>query len=121
MTVVTIFVSDMDRAVEFYTSVLGMKLEHRFGNEWASLKTQDGVNVGLHPASKESPAGRRGSITIGFEVRESIKKAVTEMKQKGVKFVTTITDDKQVKAAHFQDPDGNEMYLVEVQREWQQA
>jgi len=79
------------------------------------------VNVGLHPASKESPAGRKGSITIGFEVRESIQKAVTEMKQKGVKFLTPITDDKQVKAAHFQDPDGNEMYIVEVQPQWQQA
>jgi catechol 2,3-dioxygenase-like lactoylglutathione lyase family enzyme len=118
MAVVTIFVSNMDRAVRFYTEVLGLKLVYRFGDDWASLKTDDGMNVGLHPASRESPAGRKGSITIGFEVAESIKKAVASMKEKGVKFVTPIVDDKEIKAAHFEDPDGNEMYLVEVQREW---
>lgn len=118
MAVVTIFVSNMDRAVRFYTEVLGIKLAYRFGDDWASLKTEDGVTIGLHPASKESPAGRKGSITIGFEVSESIQKAVAAMKEKGVKFVGPIVDDKEIKAAHFEDPDGNEMYFVEVQQEW---
>jgi predicted enzyme related to lactoylglutathione lyase len=120
MAVVTIFVSNMDRAVRFYTEVLGMKIEYRFGDQWASLKTDDGMTVGLHPASKESPAGRKGSITIGFEVSESIERAVTAMKEKGVKFVGPIVDDKEIKAAHFEDPDGNEMYIVEAQQEWKQ-
>jgi len=120
MAVVTIFVSNMDRAVRFYTEVLGMKVEYRFGDQWASLKTDDGMTVGLHPASKESPAGRKGSITIGFEVSESIERAVTAMKEKGVKFVGPIVDDKEIKAAHFEDPDGNEMYIVEAQQEWKQ-
>jgi len=118
MAVVTIFVSNMDRAVRFYTEVLGMKLAYRFADDWATLKTDDGMTVGLHPASKESPAGRKGSITIGFEVSESIQKAVTAMKEKGVKFVGPIVDDKEIKAAHFEDPDGNEMYFVEVKQEW---
>ena len=120
MAVVTIFVSNMDRAVRFFTEVLGMKVEYRFGDQWASLKTDDGMTVGLHPASKESPAGRKGSITIGFEVSESIERAVTAMKEKGVKFVGPIVDDKEIKAAHFEDPDGNEMYIVEAQQEWKQ-
>jgi catechol 2,3-dioxygenase-like lactoylglutathione lyase family enzyme len=120
MAVVTIFVSNMDRAVRFYTEVLGMKVEYRFGDQWTSLKTDDGMTVGLHPASKESPAGRNGSITIGFEVSESIERAVTAMKEKGVKFVGPIVDDREIKAAHFEDPDGNEMYIVEAQRQWKQ-
>lgn len=118
MAVVTIFVSNMDRAVRFYTDVLGMKLVYRFGDDWATLKTTDGMTVGLHPASKESPAGRKGSITIGFEVSEPIQKAVAAMKEKGVKFVGPIVDDKEVKAAYFEDPEGNEMYFVEVQQQW---
>jgi predicted enzyme related to lactoylglutathione lyase len=95
-----------------------MKLEYRFADHWASLKTDDGMTVGLHPASKESPAGRKGSITIGFEVTESIERAVAAMKEKGVKFVGPIVDDKEIKAAHFEDPDGNEMYIVETQQQW---
>ena len=118
MTVVTIFVSNMDGAIRFYTDVLGMRLEYRFGNDWASLKTKDGVTVGLHPASNASPAGRKGSITIGFEVSEPIEKAVGGMKAKGVKFAGPIVDDKEIKAAHFEDPDGNEMYIVETQKNW---
>ena len=31
-----------------------------------------------------------------------------------MKFVGPIVDDKEIKAAHFEDPDGNEMYFVEV-------
>jgi catechol 2,3-dioxygenase-like lactoylglutathione lyase family enzyme len=118
MAVVTIFVSNMDRAVRFYTEVLALKLIYRFGDDWASLQTEDGMNVGLHPASKESHAGRKGSITIGFEVSESIRKTVAAMKEKGVKFVSPIVDDKEIKAAHFEDPDGNEMYVVEAQQQW---
>lgn len=118
MAVVTIFISNMDRAVRFYTEVLGMRLEYRFGNEWASLKTEDGMTVGLHPESKESPAGRKGSITIGFEVPASIENAVRAMKEKGVNFVGPIVDDKEIKAAHFEDSEGNVMYLVEAQPEW---
>jgi predicted lactoylglutathione lyase len=51
------------------------------------------------------------------EVSESIESAVAAMKEKGVKFVAPIVDDKEIKAAHFEDPDGNEMYIVEAQQQ----
>jgi predicted lactoylglutathione lyase len=76
------------------------------------------MKVGLHPASDQSPAGRKGSITIGFEVTESIRKVVAALEAKGVKVVGPVVGDKQIKAAHFEDPDGNEMYFVEIQKEW---
>lgn len=118
MAIVTIFVTDMDRAVRFYTDTLKMKLLYRFANEWATLTTEDGMTVGLHPASTGSPAGRKGSITIGFEVSEPIEKVVQAMRDRGVRFVGPIVDDKEVKAANFEDPDGNQMYFVEVRQEW---
>src|SRR5262249_26868336 len=33
----TVYVSDMDRSVRFYTETLGLKLKHRFGNHWAEV------------------------------------------------------------------------------------
>jgi len=39
---------------------------------------------------------------------------VSALKEKGVKFRNSIIDDDAVWAAHFEDPDGNELYLAEV-------
>ena len=74
--IVTVFVSDLDKAVRFYTEALGLKLAFRFGNEWASIKAGDSLVIGLHPGSKDSPAGRKGSITLGLQLTEPIDKAV---------------------------------------------
>jgi catechol 2,3-dioxygenase-like lactoylglutathione lyase family enzyme len=109
-----IFVSDMDRAVKFYTEVLGMNLEYRFGNHWASLRTGD-LTMGLHPESAENPAGRKGSITIGFRVSEPIEDVVGKLEGKGVKFHGTIIQDRGgLKFIDFEDPDGNRLHLAEV-------
>jgi predicted enzyme related to lactoylglutathione lyase len=114
--VATVFVADMDRAVRFYAETLGLKLEFRFGNEWASIKAGDGLTIGLHPASKESPAGEKGSITIGFQVSRPIQNVVQILKEKGVRFQGSIIEDKEVLIAHFLDPDDNELYLAEVKQ-----
>ena len=66
MAVVTIFVSNMDRAVQFYTGILGMKSMYRFGDEWTTLKTDDGLTVGLHPASKRLARRDTGFNHDGF-------------------------------------------------------
>jgi len=115
--VVTILVSDMDRAVAFYSDVLNCKIQFRFGNEWAQLRTLDGVTIGLHPASAESPAGVKGSIVLGISV-DSIEKTISEMKAKGVKFTSPIRDDKEVLVASFEDPDGNPFYLAQPKQRW---
>jgi predicted enzyme related to lactoylglutathione lyase len=115
----TVFVSDMDRAVRFYTEILGLTLEQRFGNHWASVKALNGLTIGLHPASEVSPAGRRGSITIGFNLDEPIDKAVERLKKRGVKFTKDIFEDGSSKIAYFCDEDGNEFYMIELLAEWQ--
>lgn len=114
----TVFVSDMDKSVRFYTDVLGLALEQRFGNHWASIKAPNGLTIGLHPASEESPAGRRGSVTIGFNLDEPINQAVERLKKLGVKFTKDIVDEGSSRVAHFADPDGNEFYVIELSAEW---
>ena len=114
--IVTVFVSDLDKAVRFYTEALGLKLGFRFGNEWASIKAGDSLVIGLHPASKDSPAGRKGSITLGLQLTEPIDKAVPVLKERGVKFRGSIVEDKGIQFAHFEDPDGNELYLADLNK-----
>ena len=117
--IVTVFVSDLDKAVRFYTEALGLKLGFRFGNEWASIKAGDSLMIGLHPASKDSPAGRKGSITLGLQLTEPIDKAVPVLKERGVKFRGSIVEDKGIQFAHFEDPDGNELYLADLNQAYE--
>lgn len=115
----TVFVSDMDRAIRFFTETIGLTLEQRFGNDWASVKAPNGLCIGLHPASEQSPAGRKGSITIGFNLDEPIDRAVDRLKKQGVVFTREIFEDGSSRVAHFADPDGNEFYVIELRAEWQ--
>lgn len=108
----TVFVSNMDAAIEFYTDVLGLKLTNRFGDAWATVEAGKGLTIGLHPASSKYPApGTKGSIVLGLEIDEPIESVVARLSGRGVRFLGAIIDDQAGKFAHLEDPDGNEMYL----------
>jgi catechol 2,3-dioxygenase-like lactoylglutathione lyase family enzyme len=109
----TIFVSNMDASVRFYTEALGLKLHERYGNHWASIDCGEGVTIGLHPASAQNPAARAGSMTIGFRSSEPLRDTVAKLKARGVVFRGDIVDDTQLLIAHFQDPDGLPFYVAE--------
>src|SRR5260370_20958664 len=42
--------------------------------------------IGLHPASPENPAGRKGSIAIGLQLKGSLRDAVSALQSNGVRF-----------------------------------
>src|ERR1044071_2477569 len=112
---VTVYVSNMDRAVRFYTEVLGLKLAYRFGDHWASVEVGKGLTIGLHPASAEMPAGRKGSMSIGLELGgTTIEDAMSRLERKGVQFHGAVNDSKAGKFVSFDDPDGNLIYLAEL-------
>lgn len=111
---VTVYVSNMDRAVRFYTEVLGLKLVYRFGDHWASVAVAQGLTIGLHPASEQSPAGRKGSMTIGLELSGSIEDAMKTLAARGVAFHGIANEGKAGRFAHFEDPDGNTLYLAQL-------
>jgi predicted enzyme related to lactoylglutathione lyase len=111
----TVFVSNMDNAVKFYTEVLGLRLTNRFGDAWATIDAGKGLTIGLHPASpKYPPPGTKGSMTLGLELDEPIEKVVARLSERGVQFSTTISSDDAGKFATLADPDGNLMYLWET-------
>jgi catechol 2,3-dioxygenase-like lactoylglutathione lyase family enzyme len=111
---VTVFVSNMDRAVHFYTDVLGLKLVYRFGDDWASVEVGKGLTIGLHPLSAKAQAGGSGGMSIGLELSGKIEDAIDKLKSKGVHFGEIIDDDKAGRFAHFHDPDGNSLYLAQL-------
>ena len=115
----TIFVTEMDRAVRFYTQTLGLGLIHRAGDHFALVDARGGLRIGLHPAGPKSPApGTSGATQLGLNVAQPIEAVVKTLAARGVDFVGTgpgiVFDDGAVKLAFFRDPDGNIIYLCEV-------
>lgn len=113
----TVFVSDMDASVQFYTEVLGLKLTNRFGNNWATVEAGRGLTIGLHPASAKYPApGTKGAMMLGLELDVPIEGVVARLSEQGVRMKGPIIRDEAGSFSHLEDPDGNEIYLWEVNR-----
>ena len=112
----TIFVADMNVAIEFYTRTLGLNLRLRAGDDWAEIDAGSGLVIGLHPSGgPHHPApSTAGSIQIGLNVDERLEDVMTKLAAKGVAFHGPVSDDGNVRLAFLSDPDGNAIYLVEV-------
>jgi catechol 2,3-dioxygenase-like lactoylglutathione lyase family enzyme len=113
-TTPTVFVSDLERAVRFYTQTLDLKLVYHVPGAWAQVADASGAQIGLHPPGKNTPQlGTSGSIQIGFSLDEPLDRVVETLKQHGVTFRGPVVDDTAVRLAFFTDPDGTELYLCE--------
>lgn len=113
----TVFVSDIDRSIAFYTDVLELKLLRREGNLWAMIETKERLIFALHPASSHGPpAGTIGSVTIGFNVTKPLDEVVDALRKRGVRFHASIQDAPELglRTVFFGDPDGNQFYLCEA-------
>jgi predicted enzyme related to lactoylglutathione lyase len=115
----TVMVSDQDRALDFYTNVLGF--EQRIDNP-----TPDGprfLTVGLNgqdfqlvlwpgTAGAAEPALGRIPASVTIET-EDCQRAFEALKSRGVKFQTEVLENPWGYTAQFQDPDGNRLQLRE--------
>jgi catechol 2,3-dioxygenase-like lactoylglutathione lyase family enzyme len=110
---VTMFVSDQDQALDFYTNVVGF--EKRFdvptpvGGRFLTIgvKGQD-VALLLWPGTGGNDPGR-GEATIEVE---DCPKAVETLRSRGVKFdPPNIIELPFAWVARFEDPDGNRLQL----------
>lgn len=111
----TVFVSDFERALQFYTEVLGFSLRFRAENFWAEVQIGDSLVIGIHPASENAAApGTVGAIHIGLNVDEPLAGVIEKLTARGVKFDGPMVEDEGAgKFVNFRDPDGNRLYLWE--------
>ena len=112
----SVYISDMDRAVTFYTEALGLPLRTRIGGEWAEIDAGDGLIIGLHPARppETPPPGAAGAINIELRVTKPLEEVIAELGGRGVKFNSPIMNYENVRLASLSDPDGNAILLAQV-------
>ncbi len=104
-------VRDLDRAIDFYTRFLGLRLVERVGNAYAFLTGGDVhheialQNVGTN--APEPPAHGTGLYHVAFEVpdRTSFARTYQALVDAGVPVATV--DHLISWAMYFDDPDGN--------------
>jgi predicted enzyme related to lactoylglutathione lyase len=111
---VTLMVSDMDRAIQFYTGGLGLALGYRAGNDWAQVQAP-GLTIGLHPAREQARTGDRDRrMSLGFQV-SNIEQAIAELRQRGVAIPDQIQESAVDRLVEFTDLDGTPLYLIQLQ------
>jgi len=107
---VTIMVSDMNRAIRFYTETLGLKLISNYGGEFAVIESS-GLRIGLHPGKKGFEKLSR-DVSLGFQV-DDMASAKKSLESKGAVFENRVQDRGAI-IENFTDPDGTPLYLIEL-------
>lgn len=107
------WVSDMDRAVEFYRDVVGFELRRREGSSWAEFDTGS-VRFALHGAIDGRPA-EPGGATVVFRVQD-LDATRSSLQASGVDFEEQIGEvEGYARFATFLDPDRNPVQIIEYQ------
>lgn len=108
---VAIFVTDIDRAVEFYETTLGLPLAKRgsFGAEFFGEGMRLGVHPALHPNAR-AMVGRETGITMHVEGLLDLCSRLLDAK---VAFAQEPTQQSWGVMAVIADPDGNRIALWE--------
>lgn len=114
---VAIAVTDMDRAIEFYSEILGLKVHHDGRKEGASKKSFLGTKSATLVALTEVHNRGKGKgfvegvSHVAFSVDDA-EKTSKVLKERGVEFIEEKADkDGKGKAYHFLDPDGLELEI----------
>jgi predicted enzyme related to lactoylglutathione lyase len=124
--VTSVFVKDQDKALKFYTEILGFikKLDIKAGNyRWLTVvspEDQDGIELVLEP--NENPAAKtyqeaifkQGVRATSFFV-EDIQKEYERLKKLGVKFTMEPTKVTGSTIAVFDDTCGNLIQITQLQ------
>lgn len=99
---------DFQRAVTFYTTVLGLEMTFRHGDQWAEFRAP-GLTLGVGPADEATVVGG-GTTTICFEVPD-IEKTVQGLRSRGVSFLGSFRETDHGREISFIDSEGSPLML----------
>jgi catechol 2,3-dioxygenase-like lactoylglutathione lyase family enzyme len=102
---------DMDRAVAFYTDVVGLALVRREGGEWAEFDAGP-IRFALHGSDE----GAAASGTVVLRV-DDLDEARWALEGRGAVFDAYVGEVAgYARFATFRDPDGNPVQIIEYAR-----
>lgn len=108
---ITLSVSDLEDAVDFYENVLGLQKKYEY-KDYAGFDC-GGLEIGLKTWG-EKEESRKGEPCINFLV-DDIDRFYVELKEKGVGFDKPLRDvDWGGRIANFRDLDGNHLQITQI-------
>ena len=111
---VSVYVSDQDRALAFYTQKLGFTVvtDQPMGPDarWIELRIP-GAETGLVIAKPMMPENRVGVFMSMSFVADDVQKTYEELSARGVEFRQPPKTESWGTSAVFADPDGNTFVL----------
>jgi catechol 2,3-dioxygenase-like lactoylglutathione lyase family enzyme len=119
---VTVYVSNLDSAIRFYTTQLGLRLTNRFGDRWATVDAGSsfwtsreglaGLVIGLRPASPLYPQpGSTGGVGYGIEAYAPVEDVGANLRSRGVRVTGEIIRYEGGNCFSFADLDGVRSYV----------
>ena len=111
---VTIYVSDMERSVRFYTETLGLRLMYRGGPGYTAIDAGKGFELGLHATHPGGPRPGPGGLQLSLNVTAPIGEVVAALRSRGVAVEDPRPGGGPITLAPLGDPDGNPIVLIEV-------
>ncbi|WP_160676493.1 VOC family protein [Clostridium sp. C8-1-8] len=110
---ITIIVSDIKKAVQFYVDTLELKLQAQVDGHLAQVEAPGLSITLLNPNGDQKIEIKKSeSISIGFEV-DNLDSTMELLKARGIEF-EAVNDGNAARLAYFNDPEGNSLYLIEV-------
>ena len=114
---VTVFVTNFEKSLDFYTNTLGMEIDYTDKENWAQFKSGEDVSLAIEKS--EPDYVEQGSKMVGRFVGvtlmvDDIQEQYSRLAGKGVEF--TGRPEKQSwggTLAHLKDLDGNVLTLMQ--------
>lgn len=115
VSVVSVFVSDQDRSIDFFVNKLGFEktadMPFGEGERWIEIKAPDGqTTINLYKAPGPG-VGSDGFSRLSF-YSDDVRGTVEDMRSKGVEITEDPNEQPWGVQAQFKDPDGNGYVIV---------